>query len=63
MAGSYGFVAARAVKCEGTFFVLTYPRGGREKDNRKRIVNRKGKIANRLVSNGEEFSKELCFMS
>ena len=30
------------------FFVLTYPRGGREKDNRKTIVNRKRKD-NRLT--------------
>ena len=59
MAGSYRFVAARAVKCEG-LFCFDIPLGGREKDKRKRIVNRKKeKVTNRLVSNGEEVSKEL----
>jgi len=35
------------------------PRGGREKDKRKRIVNREEKIINRPDFNGEEFSKDL----
>jgi len=44
------------------FFVSTIPPGGREKDNRKRIVNRKERITDRLVSNGEGFSKELSYV-
>ena len=42
------------------FFCFDIPPGGVAfLDNRKRIVNRKEKIANTPVSHGEEFSKEL----
>ena len=35
-------------KCEGLFFVLTYP-GGSRKDNGKRIVNRERKITRSVI--------------
>src|SRR2546428_556616 len=39
-----------SIKCEGPFFVLTYPRGGREMVSRKRKDGKKERIANQRSS-------------